>query len=325
MAKIAVIRVDAIGDALAATPLLAALRENGHQVGVVLSDANAPIFDERALSWHHVLDRIPWPRHGSTQASHARTLAEMRTVRYDAALIASEEPEAYSIAREAAIPVRVGFHNGWEKPFKSLWVAAQCTRTIYRPAVASRAREHEVETLFKLGRGLVAASSPTRDRARLAPLLLAVLPNRDATVLVQVTPKWRASGVPDDALAATLRALATRGLRAIAANSERDFATAIAAQADVELEVFNDVHPWKVAAASASAVVTPDTGTAHLAGMLGTPCVDCFPFKDFTARERRWAPWAAPHVSLAFPAETTSEAVASRIVDACDEVLRLAA
>lgn len=325
MAKIVLVRVDAIGDALVTTPLIAALRENGHEVGVVLSDANAGIFDEHAIAWSHVLERIPWPQHGSTAASHARTLAEMRDRSYDVALIASEEPEAYAIAREAEIAERIGFHNGWQKPFKSLWIATQCTSTIYRPAVASRTREHEVETLYKLGARFVASPAPPRDPVQLAHLLLAAVPDRDSTVVVQLTPKWRASGVSDDALVSTLRALATRDLRAVAASSEKDFATAIAARASISLDVFATLEPWKIAVARAATIVTPDTGSAHLAGMLGTPCVDCFPHEDFDLREKRWSPWAAPHVALSFPPGTTDEAIASRVAAAASEVTRRAA
>jgi ADP-heptose:LPS heptosyltransferase len=325
LAKIALVRVDAIGDALVTTPLIAALRENGHDIGVVLSDVNAGIFDERAFAALHVLERIPWPRHGSAPASHARTLAEMRDRRYDVALVASEEPEAYAIAREAGIPQRIGFHNGWQKPVKSLWIATQCTSTIYRPAWASRANEHEVETLYKLGEPFVAAAPPPRDPAQLARLLLAAVPDRDATVVVQLTPKWRASGVSADALVATLRALASRDVRAVAAASEKDFATAIATRASVALEIFETLEPWKIAVARAATIVTPDTGSAHLAGMLGTPCVDCFPHEDFVLRVQRWSPWAAPYVPLSFPPGTTDEAIASRVAVAASEVMLRAA
>jgi ADP-heptose:LPS heptosyltransferase len=324
VAKIVLVRVDAIGDALVATPLIAALRANGHELGIVLSNANAGIFADRAFAWQHVLDRIAWPKHGSTAASHERTLTELRRVGYDVALIASEEPEAYAIAREAAIPLRIGFHNGWQKPFKSMWVAAQCTRTIYRPAWASRAREHEVETLFKLGHGL-AAPPPPRDSAQLRPLLLSDEPERDSTIVVQVTPKWRASGVSDGAIAAALRKLASRNLRAVAAQSEKEYAAAIAGQASVELEIFTALEPWKIAVARAALIVTPDTGSAHLAGMLGTPCVDCFPATDFDLREKRWSPWAAPYVALAFSPGAADEAIAARLADATSEVLRRAA
>jgi len=325
LAKIVLIRVDAIGDALVTTPLIAALRENGHEVGVVLSDVNAGIFDERAIARPHVLERIPWPRNGSTPTSRARTLAEMRGRAYDVALIASEEPEAYAIACDAGIKQRIGFHNGWQKPFKSLWIATRCTSTIYRPAWASRAHEHEVETLYKLGERFVATPSPPRDPAQLAHLLLAAMPERDATIVVQLTPKWRVCGVSDDALVATLRALASRDVRAVAAVSENDFATAIAARASLGVDIFPTLEPWKLAVARAATIVTPDTGSAHLAGMLGTPCVDCFPHDDFILREKRWSPWAAPYVPLSFPPGTSDESIASRVAAAASEVMRRAA
>jgi ADP-heptose:LPS heptosyltransferase len=325
VAKILLVRVDAIGDALVATPLIAALRANGHELGIVLSNTNAGIFADRAFTWQHVLDRIAWPKHGSTAASHARTLTELRRVGYDVALIASEEPEAYAIAREAAIPLRIGFQNGWQKPFKSMWVAAQCTRTIYRPAWATRAREHEVETLFKLGDGFAAPPPPPRDPAQLRPLLLSDEPERESTIVFQVTPKWRASGVSDGAIAAAMRKLASRKLRAVAVQSEKDYAAAVAGQASVELEIFTALEPWKIAVARAALIVTPDTGSAHLAGMLGTPCVDCFPAADFALREKRWSPWASPYVALAFSPGESDEAIATRLADATSEVLRRAA
>jgi ADP-heptose:LPS heptosyltransferase len=77
--------------------------------------------------------------------------------------------------------------------------------------------------------------------------------------------------------------------------------------------------------ARAATIVTPDTGSAHLAGMLGTPCVDCFPHEDFDLRDRRWSPWAAPFVALSFPPGTSDEAIASRVAAAATEVMRRAA
>jgi ADP-heptose:LPS heptosyltransferase len=96
-------------------------------------------------------------------------------------------------------------------------------------------------------------------------------------------------------------------------------------RASVDVEIFSALQPWKLAVARAATIITPDTGSAHLAGMLGTPCVDCFPYQDFAQREKRWSPWAAPYVPLSFPPGAGADAIASRLVDAADEVLRLAA
>jgi ADP-heptose:LPS heptosyltransferase len=42
--------------------------------------------------------------------------------------------------------------------------------------------------------------------------------------------------------------------------------------------------------------VSPDTGAAHLAGMIGVAVVDVFADRDFDAQTRRWQPWASSSI-----------------------------
>ncbi|MGH7714913.1 MAG: hypothetical protein ACREML_02845, partial [Vulcanimicrobiaceae bacterium] len=59
------------------------------------------------------------------------------------------------------------------------------------------------------------------------------------------------------------------------------------------------MRAWKRAIAEAGALVTADSGAAHVAGMAGTACVDVFPDVAWVRSEMlRWAPWASPHVCL---------------------------
>jgi ADP-heptose:LPS heptosyltransferase len=153
--RVLIVRLDGIGDALVCTPLIAALRAAGHELGLALSDRNAHVFAADTAAATHVLERIPWPRHGSTPLSTARAAAEIAAQRYDVALIASEEPEAYELA--LPVPVRIGFTTGWAKPFKSLWIKRRLTTAVRRAATVRGAHAHEVEVLFGLGASLVAA------------------------------------------------------------------------------------------------------------------------------------------------------------------------
>jgi len=287
------VRLDGIGDAAVCTPLLAALRAAGHAVGMALTTRNAGLFAPGVLLAEHVLERIPWPAHGSTPASHARATAEIVAGAYDVALIASEEPEAFALA--ASVPRRVGFTTGWARPFKTLWVRARTTAQVDRSQRLGGEDAHEVEVLYRLGRALGGAPRPPADPARLRPLLLSGPAPARGDVVLQAGPKWVAAGVPDAALRAAVERLRPAGLRVVAAPAE---AAAVVAALGLVPQTFARLGEWVAALDGARAVVTVDTGAAHVAGMLGTPVVDVFPDAGFAAQVQRWRPWAAPARTL---------------------------
>ena len=88
---------------------------------------------------------------------------------------------------------------------------------------------------------------------------------------------------------------------------------------------------WKATLAGARAVVTPDSGAAHVAGMLGVPCVSIFPAVPNAARDLlRWRPWCGPERSLvaselAVPYGVLQERFAERVASELDELLHEAA
>jgi ADP-heptose:LPS heptosyltransferase len=305
VSKVLLVRADGVGDALVCAPLLAALRDAGHEAGALLSTRNDEAFAFGALAHVHAVARIPWPEHGSTPASYASALHAARAVGYDVALVASEEPEAYRFAREAGVPRRVGFTNGWEKPLKSLWARGQLTRALVREASPWRIREHEVETIFRLGAGLHAENVPTRDTARLRPLVChgrgnGAVYESEPFVALQVARKVHGEAAGARRFAAIVAEVARR-FRAVvfATPADAALAHAIAARSGVEIRTFERVAEWRAAVCGARAVVTPDSGAAHLAGMAGIPCVDLFEISPHASYDiRRWQPWAAPSRSL---------------------------
>lgn len=298
--KILLVRVDGIGDALVCAPLVAALRDAGHRVGALLTTRNAEAFARNVFAHVHVVERIPWPAHGSTAATYAQALREARAAKYDVALVPSEEPEAYRFARACGAATRVGFSNGLEKPLKSAWTRAQLTRPLTREASARRARGHEVETVFRLGEGLHDEPAPTRDLRRLRPLVVDGESWRDDAVVLQVARKVH--GEP--AGAAEFRAIAGRiahRYRTVVFASPEDasLAHALAAPHRLTYRIFERAGTWRNALACVRAVVTPDGGAAHLAGMAGVPCVDIFrPGPAVAYDVRRWRPWASPARTL---------------------------
>lgn len=329
--KILLVRTDGLGDALVCAPLVAALRDAGHLLGALLSTKNARAFAARAFERVHVVERIPWPRHGSTPETRSYALAEVRAERYDVALVASEEIDAYAFARDAGIARRVGFVNGWEKPLKTIRVRTSLTRAIVRPASANAAREHEVETLFALGADLALEDAPTGDVARLRPLVLDAEPIRHGRVVVQANAKYDVCGLGVATFAAIARELARRELSPLVLGDDPAFVSNIAEaamfederRAAIECETGLDLATWKARIAGASAVVTPDSGAAHVAGMTGVPCVDLFaPHPALAIEIERWRPWAAPYVARGLDAARAPYDLARAIAADCEALLR---
>jgi ADP-heptose:LPS heptosyltransferase len=315
------VRADGIGDALCLAPLICALRDAGHELGALLSTANAQAFAARTFQHVHVVERIPWPAHGSTPESYKIARAQARAVGYDVALIASEEPEAYRFAREARVNDRIGFVNGWEKPFKSFWAHRQLTRAITRSASRARSHEHEVETLFRLGAGFHQEGHPTRDVTRLRPLVAdhRARAGKNADVAFQVVAKTARDRIDEEA--AIVRAIATAyPVVVVGAAADAALVRSLASAAGADECIFERVLDWREALAHMRAVVTPDSGAAHVAGMSGVPCVDLFPADKQATRDIvRWSPWAGPSRTLIAGPEPSGNARA--IVAALHEML----
>jgi ADP-heptose:LPS heptosyltransferase len=320
--NVLLVRADGIGDALCCVPLVAALHAGGHEVGAVLGTRNATIFARRALREVHVLERIPWPRHGSTVESRKAALARVRACGYDVALVASEEMDAYEFARDSGIARRVGYANGWEKPLKSLRIRALVGKVLVRPASAARASEHEVETMFRLGAGLSAERAPSRDPERLAGLVLDVPARAHGNVVLQVSRKLAPEGLDLAVYGAVARELIAGGTRVLATGDDAEALAEVARSSGAEPRADLDLEAWKACIGGARALVTPDSGAAHVAGMLGVPCVDCFPQRDTTARDiTRWRPWAARYRAHVLDPARDRESTAAAIAQAAFEVL----
>jgi ADP-heptose:LPS heptosyltransferase len=295
--SVLVIRLDGIGDALALTPLLAAFASDGVPVDLVLRAENAGLFTARAV--RHV-DVASW----RLRSSDAGDLAAMRELavtlaerRYTHALVATEDPSGYRLARAAGIPQRIGFENGWGKPLKTLWVRSLLTHTMYRSAGLDPRKKHECEVLFELGTGVVSQTAPTRETASLRPLILARDPAPDVRVGFQVTDKWQRLGIPlDDVAAAFAGAARTAAVTPIASGAEHEYAEAFERRTGATVERFANLEDWKNAIAAHRAIVAPDSGAVHVAGTAGTPVVAVFPDDAaFDSQVARWHPWAAPY------------------------------
>ena len=134
-ASVLVIRLDGIGDALALTPLLAAFRSEDIPVDLVLRAENASIFSPGAV---RNVDVAPWRLRSNESQDLDAMYAFARTLgarQYTHALVATEDPSGYRIARASGIPQRMGSRKrAGENRSSSLWVRAHLTQTVHRSA-----------------------------------------------------------------------------------------------------------------------------------------------------------------------------------------------
>jgi ADP-heptose:LPS heptosyltransferase len=295
--SVLIIRLDAIGDALALTPLLAALHRRALPVDVVLRRANAGVFSSRAARRIITADFDLRSNARSNLVAIERLGHELRPHGYSHVLVATEDPGGYRLAGGVGAPARIGFADLWGKPLKALWSRRWLTGSIYRSAGLDPRGPHECEVLFRLGATLVAGQRPTRDLAELRSLVLEREPMPDERVAVQLTDKWERLGIPFPDVVELIRRLAAGGTpHLLCAQREALYGERIAESTGLGVSYFDELEPWKAAIGAAAAIVTPDSGALHVAGMIGTPVVGVFPPEPrYALQVARWAPWAAPH------------------------------
>ncbi len=314
------IRLDAIGDALALVPLLAALRERSIPVDVILREHNRDVFASHAV---RSVEVAPFRLRDESRANHAaieRFGAHLREREYTHALIATEDPSGYRLAAAAGAPERIGFDNGWGKPLKTLWISRMVTTAIHRSAGLDPRAPHECAVLFELGRSLLPPGSmPSTDPARLRPLVLDAEPARDARVAFQVTDKWTRLGFPVEQVASLARAAIDAGMsmRFISSQSESAFADEFSRAAELPVERFAHLSDWKAAIAGSRALVAPDSGALHVAGMTGVPTLAIFAAQRHAQRQTaRWRPWSGRSVPIALrAAEWNSASLVRALAD----------
>ena len=313
--SVLIIRLDAIGDALALTPLLAAFARRSIAVDVVLRRTNAGIFSSRAARAIVLADFDLRSNAARNLAAIADLGGRLRARAYSHVLVATEDAGGYRLAAATSAPVRIGFADPWGKPFKALWSRRSLTQTIYRSAGLDPRAPHECEVLFPLGRVLIGDEAPSRDAGVLRPLVLEREPACDDRIALQVTREWERLGIALRRGRGARPARCCTVARLLASSTEAAYARTVAEAMGLEIAYFDELEPWKAAIAAAPAIVTPDSGALHVAGMIGTPVVAVFPpQRRYALQVARWSPWAAPHrivrADAGWPARAADAAVA---------------
>jgi ADP-heptose:LPS heptosyltransferase len=286
--RVAVVRLDALGDTLLSTPAIDVLcRELGAEnVLVLTSPGLGSIFGE-----------LPQHRDVSPQESDEVIAQAIDQFGAETVYVFSEKRRALRAAYLSQAPERIGFDPGWTQPLRSLEVRRYLTEKFaIINSLDSSSRYHEVERYCKLVAKGLSRKSVNGGRLKFFGLgrpQVALQP--DAPVGFQWARKWLLDGWPDGLLLALVARLPAN-CRIFVAPDEREWALELLPQERREsLVCLGDLGDYAREVATCRYLLSIDTGAVHVAAAMGVPVVDVFPESGSHHTVPRWRPWMTPH------------------------------
>jgi len=288
--KLLVIRLRSIGDAVLTTPSLFALRRFLPQVEIhiLLEDWVAPLLNGSPL-----VDRvISIPRHGNS--ARARVARELHRISYDVVYNLHGGTTATFLARASGATHRVGFchyqyarlHNHVAPSPQQIW---------------SRPTLHSAEQQLALigWTGVPVTDRPatrlsvTEKAAQSISARLAANGIQDGQPLALFHPAaaFETKRWPAENFARIADEVAARGLLpvVIASAKEKHVLDTVVAHSATRVVAFDDLPLPEVSALAARArlFIGNDSGIAHIAAAVNTPCVVIFGSSNVA----HWRPW----------------------------------
>jgi ADP-heptose:LPS heptosyltransferase len=306
--KVLLVRLDALGDNLLSTPAIArldrALQPLEANISVVTHHAWTPVY--RGLGQ---VDAIGASPEQSRSGSSLKTLFAAQQP--DCLFLLTEKRKSSVAAYQCNIPARIGFDPGWSQPLKSLSNRVLLTHRLpYSNRLEEPSKINEVERyaqLIDLYLAVLekAGSIDSSWRSQpLDPLWLEInqseLENAQTQldslklkqpVALQITPKWSLHGWSAEHLKQLFSQLPEDRIL-LYGPGEQDWVSAHWGESIATQGLcFTDLHQYGGCLKECSALITPDTGAAHVAAAVGTPVVDVFPAVHSDHCVPRWRPW----------------------------------
>jgi predicted lipopolysaccharide heptosyltransferase III len=297
--RVLVIRLRSIGDTVLTTPSLFALRRFLPQarIDILLEEWVAPVLEGSDL-----IDRvITVPREG--RSARVRVARELRAGKYDVVYNLHGGTTATFLTRATGAKHRVGFeHYRYARLHNH--IAPSPT------AIWQRTSLHSVEQQLALigWSGVPVTDRPaTRlaltekaERAISERLGGAGFEENDALALIHPTAAFDTKRWAAEKFARVAEELQTRGLKPIIVvnRDETQIAESLVSQTSAQLIAMNDLSLPEVAALAARArlFIGNDSGIAHIAAAVGTPCVVIFG----SSNRAHWRPWTSRTNEIVF-------------------------
>jgi ADP-heptose:LPS heptosyltransferase len=314
--NVLILRTDHLGDLLLSTPLIRAMRAAlpGRRFTLVASPANAG-----ALAGWDAVDEVrvydaawPWQQ-------KVAFVKELRRVRWDLCLTLSPRTPSYILGWLSGAPLRAGLvysRRVLARLLSPLWLTHTVVSAVDEKLAEGRPVPHEVEQLAEIA---VALGLP--EGAAAGPLEFPPEPAAAAwaqkwladnhacgccLVGIHGAGKWLSQGwsaadflslaAAVAAMRSDCRVLLTFGPGDAVLETAVEAALSKAPHPALLLPGRLSVPRWAALFSLCGAVVTPDTGSLHLAVAVGRPVVAMYESDTFLHCSAQWAPWQVPHV-----------------------------
>jgi lipopolysaccharide heptosyltransferase III len=297
--RVLVVRLRSIGDTVLTTPSLFALRRfiPHVQLDILLEDWVAPVLEGSDL-----VDRVITLPRDSTPA-RARLARELRATRYDVVYNLHGGTTATFLTRATGAKHRVGFEN-YQYARLHNHVAPSPLAIWQRPTL------HSVEQQLALigWTGVPVTDRPGTRLAVTEPASTSVaeklatigIDGGEAIAMIHPTAAFDTKQWSVENFARVNQELRNRGLAPVivVAPSEIATAEALVAQSPASLAVLSDLSLPQVTALASCAklFVGNDSGIAHIAAAVGTPCVVVFG----SSNRNHWRPWTTQPNEIVF-------------------------
>ena len=330
--KILLIRLDHMGDAILATPMLDSLVAAFPQANItcIASSRSAPVFEHDP----RVKQVVQFDLQGTTRQQKWKMAQWVREQKFDLVISLTEKFWAAMWSLASGSPLRIGFDVGIRQPLHFLWRWPSYTHRIAMkndPFAASSL--HETERYIQL-------LNPLEIRQQAGPLQLHAEPSASAwaaeylaglalppdaiPVGFHFSTLWGGEGWPQDVQSQVVRELLDRDTRIVVIGTAGPGEQGLLDQLVETLpgERFYlcqgmNFSQWVELVRRLRGYVSFETGSAHISAAAGIPTVMVFPHEGFLHRSTRWHPWGVPYRVLQrpLPDSTSGKEFAKGIVE----------
>ena len=312
--NVLILRTDHLGDLLLSTPLIRKLRTAlpGRRFTLVTSPSNV-----QALSGWDAIDEIllydaNWPLR-----KKRKFLQDLWLTPWDLCLTLSPRTISYILGRLSGAPVRAGLvysRRVLVRLLSPLWLTHTVVSKVDELVEAGEPAPHEVLQLEEVARVLgLPADPPGRLELPVHPpallwaqeWLAAQGSPASGIVGIHGAFKWLSNGWTTADFLSLVRAVQDLpGVQKVLltfgpgdTHLQAEVAEALSREPDPALLLPGQlpVPRWAALFSRCDAIISPDTGSLHLAVALGRPVVAVYETRKFAHCSSQWAPWQVRH------------------------------